>query len=186
MRISRRKPAYKKPPTQNNRYRTNDRIRSEQVRLIDETGQNHGVIATARALEMALERGLDLIEVSPLANPPVVKIVDYSKLRYQEEKAKRQERAKQKKIEIKGIRLSLRIGEGDKNIRIKQAVKFLEDDDKVRIEMNLRGREKAHKDLAYTIVKGFIEKINQTVETISEQPTTIMGGKVSTLIAKKK
>src|SRR3989338_11416260 len=106
MRISRKKPNNKR--VEFKKYRANQYIRSEQVRLIDENGQNLGNVPTQKALEIAQEKGLDLVEVSPLANPPVVKIVDYSKLRYQEEKERRKEKSKQKKVEVKSIRLSLR------------------------------------------------------------------------------
>lgn len=153
--------------------------------MIDDSGENIGVIETKKALEMASEKGLDLVEVSPLAKPPVAKIIDYSKLKYQEEKERRKGRANQKKVEIKGIRLSLRIGEGDKMFRVKQAVKFLEADDKVKIEMTLRGREKQHKDLAREIVNKFIQTVNESVETKVEQKLNVQGGKLSVVIAKK-
>jgi len=153
--------------------------------LIDETGQNIGVIATDKALALAQEKGLDLVEVSPLATPPVAKIVDYSKLKYQEEKERRKERAKQKKTEIKGIRLSLRISDHDKEVRIKQAEKFLNHEDKVKIEMILRGRERQHKDLAREIIKKFIDSIDQLIPVKTEQALNIQGSKLSVMIAKK-
>jgi len=153
--------------------------------LIDETGQNIGNISTEKALALAREKGLDLVEVSPLANPPVAKIVDYSKLKYQEEKERRKEKAKQKKIEVKGIRLSLRISEHDKDVRIKQAIKFLNNEDKIKIEMILRGRERQHKDLGSDIINKFINSINSEVETNTEQAIKAQGGKISAVIAKK-
>lgn len=134
---------------------------------------------------MAQDRGLDLIEVNPLANPPVAKIVDYSKMRYQEEKERRKERAKQKKVEIKGIRLSLRISEHDTEVRVNQAAKFLNQDDKVKLEMLLRGRERQHTDLAKNIINKFVAAVNQIVEVNVEQPLSILGGKLSVMIAKK-
>jgi len=183
LRISRRRPKWKKQ--QRKRHQTNQYIRVPQVRLIDETGQNIGVVDTTKALTMAREKGLDLVEVSPLAKPPVAKIVDYSKLKYQEEKERRKEKAKQKKVEIKGIRLSLRISEHDKEVRIKQAEKFLNQDDKVKLEMILRGRERQHKDLARKIINKFIETVGKTIPVSIEQPINIQGGKLSALIAKK-
>lgn len=183
MRISRRRPRYKKEPPK--RYRTNQYIRVPQVRLIDENGQNIGVIDTTKALAMASEKGLDLVEVSPLAQPPVAKIVDYKKMRYQEEKERRKEKAKQKKIEVKGIRLSLRISEHDKEVRRRQAEKFLKQDDKIRVEMILKGRERQHFNLAEEIINKFVESLDQLVPTTIEQPLNVRGGKLSTLIAKK-
>ncbi len=184
MRISRRKPSYKQQANQK-RHRTNQFIRAEKVRLIDEDGQNLGVVNTSQALSMAQDRGLDLIEVSPLANPPVAKILNYSKLKYQEEKERRKEKAKQKKIEIKGIRLSLRISDHDTEVRIKQAEKFLGNEDKVKLEILLKGRERQHTDLAREIISKFIEKVNQTVTVAIDQPLSRQGGKLSVIISKK-
>lgn len=138
---------------------------------------------TTQAAALAQERGLDLVEVSPLANPPVAKIVDYSKLRYQEEKERRKERAKQKKIEIKGIRLSLRISEHDIDVRVSQAVKFLGQGDKVKIEMILRGRERQYGHLARQVIDKFIKATNALTPVNTEQQLSIQGGRVSVIIA---
>lgn len=183
MRISRRKPGYRKEPIK--RYQTNQYIRVPQVRLIDEAGENFGVVETSRALEMARERGLDLVEVSPLSQPPVAKIVNYSKLRYQEEKERRKEKAKQKKIEIKGIRLSLRISNHDIEVRVNQAEKFISQDDKVKIEMMLKGRERQHTILAKEIINKFIQSVDQKIPITIEQPLDMQGGKIFVLISKK-
>lgn len=134
---------------------------------------------------MAQDKGLDLVEVSPLADPPVAKIVNYSKLKYQEEKERRKEKAKQKKVEIKGIRLSLRISDHDKEVRIKQAEKFLNQDDKVKLEILLRGRERQHADLAKEIINKFVEEVDKLVPTAVEQPINRQGGKLSIVIAKR-
>jgi len=184
LRISRKKPRYQQKD-QLRKYRTNQYIRVPEVRLVDENGENVGVIETRKALAMAQDRGLDLVEVSPLAQPPVAKIVDYSKMRYQEEKERRKEKAKQKKVETKGIRLSLRISDHDKEVKANQAAKFLSQDDKVKIEILLRGRERQHYDLAKEIIRKFMEAINNNVEINVEQPINIQGGKISVLIAKK-
>lgn len=153
--------------------------------LIDETGKNLGNLPTQEALALAEERGLDLVEVSPLANPPVAKIVNYSKLRYQEERERRKEKAKQKKVEVKGLRLSLRIGQGDKDVRVKQALKFLSQGDKVRMEITLRGRERQHTDLAKQIINKFVNDVRAEMEINVEQHLEIQGGKLTILIAKK-
>jgi len=182
LRISYKRQPYKRIQQ---KYRTNNFIRVPQVRLIDENGENIGVVETAKALAMAQEGGFDLVEVSPLANPPVAKILNYNKLKYQEEKEKRKEKAKQKKIEVKGIRLSLRISEHDIEIRINQAEKFLGQDDKVKVEMILRGREHQHKNLAREIINKFVESLNKKIPVNVEQPLNIQGGKLSILVAKK-
>ena len=170
MRISYKRQPYKRIQQ---KYRTNNFIRVPQVRLIDENGENIGVVETAKALAMAQEGGFDLVEVSPLANPPVAKILNYNKLKYQEEKEKRKEKAKQKKIEVKGIRLSLRISEHDIEIRINQAEKFLGKGNKVRIEMILRGREKALLNVAFGKLNEFIKMIPGEIkieQEIKKQP----------------
>lgn len=182
MRISRKRPKARKPQF---KYRTNEYIRSPEVRLIDETGENVGVVSTSKALSMARESGLDLVEVSPLAQPPVAKIVDYSKLKYEEDKLRRKEKAKHKNVEIKVIRLSLRIGKHDTDTRINQAKKFLSGEDKVKIELNLRGRERQHRDLAKSIIEKFVEQVNEGVEVKIEQNIKVQGSQLSTLISKK-
>jgi len=183
LRISHRRNNYKFEAPKN--HRVNEAIKVPQVRLIDEMGENYGVVETYKALAMAQDRGLDLVEVSPLAQPPVAKIVNFSKMKYQEEKERRKERAKQKKVEVKGIRLSLRISDHDKEVRIKRAQNFLNDGDKVKLEMLLRGREQQHKDLAADIIKKFVETVNESVPITTEQSLTIMGGRLSIIIVKK-
>ena|SRR3989344_2635578 len=166
------------------RFRFNDGIRVPEVRVVDEHGVNVGVLPTAQAIALARERELDLVEVSPLANPPVCKILDYNKLKYEEGKERKREKAKQKKIEIKGIRLSLRISKHDTETRMTQAQEFLGNNDKVRIEMILRGRERQHKDLAEKIIQDFITAVHQTIPVKVEQGISAQGGKLSTIIAK--
>ena len=183
MRISHKNSRYRPAPQK--RHRTNAFIKVPQVRLIDENGVNIGVINTNQALNMAQDRGLDLVEVSPLANPPVVKIVDYSKLKYQEEKERRKEKAKQKKVEIKVVKLSLRIGEHDTEVRLGQAEKFLAQGDKVKIELIMKGREHQHMPLGREKIQKFVDDINQLVPVNTEQPITISGGNFSAIIVKK-
>jgi len=183
LRISRRKTFHK--PEIFRRYHVNQFIRTPQVRLIDENGENLGVVATSQALSMAQEKGLDLVEVSPLAQPPVAKIINYSKLKYQEEKERRKEKAKQKKIEVKGIRLSLRISPHDIEIRLNQAKKFIGLDDKVRVEMLLKGRERQHFQQAREIINKFVADLNELIPVNLEQPLAAQGGKLSVLIGKK-
>lgn len=167
------------------KHRINEQIQSPQVLLIDDTGANLGAIDTSKALGMAHERGLDLIEVSPLANPPVAKILDYNKFRYQEEKEKKKTKAKQKKVEIKGIRLSLTIGQNDLNNRVNQSLQFLEDNDKVRVELQLRGREQQRKDIAREIIKQFITRVEEALPIKVEQEIEFQAGKFSAIIAKR-
>lgn len=136
---------------------------------------------TKVAITKAQEKGLDLVEVSPIANPPVCKFTDFGQFQYS--KSKKQKEQKKKKVEIKGIRLSLKIGKHDIDFRVKQAEKFLKQGDKVKIELNLKGREKAHKDLARDVISNFIEAIE--TETIAEQDLKTQGGRLSTIIKSK-
>lgn len=141
-------------------------------------------MSNRQALYLAQQRGLDLIEVSPLARPPVCRIMDYGQYKYQESRTKAKQKAKQKKTEIKGIRLSFKMGEHDLNIRQKQAEKFLQQGDKVKIELILRGREHAHKDLAWGKIQNFITALGEDIEI--EQEITKKGNRMSTIVYKKK
>lgn len=118
-----------------------------------------GILDTSKALELARERRLDLVEISVNANPPVCKIADYGKYQYAQEKKERKQKAKQKKSELKGIRIGFTTSSHDLGIKAKQAEKFLKQGHKARIEMRLRGREKAHKELAQEKIRNFLEMI---------------------------
>jgi len=136
---------------------------------------------TKTAIATAQEKGLDLVEVSPVANPPVCKFTDFGQFQYN--KSKKQKEQKIKKVEIKGIRLSFKIGKHDLDFKRKQAEKFLKQKDKVKKELNLRGREKAHKDLAQEIINKFIEEIE--IENEIEQALKTQGGRLSITIKSK-
>lgn len=178
MRISRRKRLKPSGPF----FRINERIRAEEVRVIDENEEHLGVLSTADALRMARERGLDLIEINPAAAPPIAKFLNYGQFKYQKEKESRLMRAHQKKIEIKGIRLSLRIGKHDLEMRQEQAKRFLEEGDKARIEIILRGRERQHADLARKIIQDFAAGLG---DVRIEQPISQQAGVLSMIVAKK-
>lgn len=133
-------------------------------------------------MQLARDQDLDLVEVSPVANPPVCKIMDYGAFQYQQEKRERKHKAKQKKVEIKGIRLGLNIGAHDLEIRKNQALKFFEKGDKVKVELILRGRERAFADRARTIMEDFAKSLGDSA-TI-ESPLSRQGGRLSILVAK--
>jgi translation initiation factor IF-3 len=172
--------ARKKRGPQLQKYRINERIKVERVMLIDETGTAHGDMPTEKALELAQERGYDLVEVGPKANPPVVKLLDYGQIKYQQEKQLRKQKSAQKKIEVKGIRLSFNIGQHDSETRMKQTRKFLDKGQKVKLEMILRGRENRHIDLAKKQVKEFADALD--VEFEVEQDIKKQGNKISMII----
>lgn len=155
-----------------------------EVRLIGDDGTQYGVVSTDRALQMAQTAGLDLVEVSPQDSPPVAKIVDFGKLQYENDKHLRKTRAQSKHtVETKGIRLSVKIGEHDMMVRVKAGNKFLEKGDKLKIEIILRGREKAHPDLAKEVIEKYIELLDH--QTIVQQPVKRMGGRFSSVVAPK-
>lgn len=166
------------------KYRMNERILSPEVRVIDENGQALGVMPTQKAIELAHTRELDLVEVSPKAEPPVCKILDYGQFKYQKEKDARKQKAQAKEVELKVIRLSVRIGDHDLEVRLKQAGKFLDRGDKVKIELPMRGREKAHKDVAEEVVQRFVDGLKTQYQLRVEQELKYLGGRFSTILAK--
>lgn len=129
------------------------------MRLIDENGEQIGVVPTQQALDMAKVRELDLVEIVPNTRPPVVKIMDFGKYQYQKAKEAQQQKSKQKKTEIKGLRIGLRTDDHDIEVRQKQTEKFLSAGHKVKIEIRLKGREKAHQHLARESLYNFIKSI---------------------------
>lgn len=161
-------------------YRLNNRITAPKVRLIDETGKFLGVVNTLEALRMAQEKGLDLVEINPKEEPPIAKIMDFGQFKYQE--AKKERKQKSKEVEIKGVRLSLRTGKHDLEIKANQAKKFLEVGNKVRVEMTLKGRERIHMDLAEKMINDLIRLIGLEVKI--EQPLNQQGGRLTILISR--
>ncbi len=127
--------------------RINDQIRSPSVRLIDDAGEPLGVVLIERAKEMAREQEVDLVEVAPNAQPPVCRLMDYGKYMYRQQKMERKHKAQQKQTEVKGIRISLRTGTHDLEVKAKQAKRFLADRNLVKVVLMFRGREAAHLNL---------------------------------------
>lgn len=166
-------------------YRINRSIRVPEVMLIDEENGKMEQLSIAEALQRAEEAELDLVEVSPNAKPPVVKIMDYGKLQYQKEKLMRKQKASQKKTEIKGIRLSPRISKHDLDVRLNNARKFLTKGAKVKIELSLRGREHQYTQNALDLVKDFIETLEDEFELTTEQVPKKMGHRIHAIIAPK-
>ena len=136
--------------------RVNDRIRANEVRVIGPNSEQLGVHITKRALELAEEHELDLVEVAPTAKPPVCRIMDYSKYKYDQEKKERQIKKKQKITHLKQIRLKPRIDDNDFQTKLRQAIGFLKKQDKVKVNLFFRGREMMHKDLGRELVNRFV------------------------------
>ncbi len=162
----------------------NAQIRVPEVSVIDETGKHVGNLPTADALALAQQRGYDLVEIAPMAKPPVCKILDFGAFQFQLEKKERKAKAHQKKVELKGIRLTFKMGPHDRDTRKAQTAKFLEEGHKVQLEMRLRGRENALKDLAKQGMLAFAQDLGfpVTIETALNQA----GNRLTMIIGKKR
>jgi translation initiation factor IF-3 len=146
----------------------NDQIRAREVRLIDETGTNVGVVARFDAQEKANAAGLDLVEISPDAEPPVCKILDYGKFKYQEQKKAAEARKSQKIVEIKEIKMRPSIDDHDYDVKIKAMRRFFEEGDKVKVTLRFRGREMAHMQLGMQVLQRVKLELGDTVKVESE------------------
>ena len=141
------------PPTRDTGPRVNDRIRAEEIRLIGADGENVGVVSPSRALVMAEEAGLDLVEISPNAKPPVCKIMDFGKFKYEQQKREAEARKKQKTIEVKEVKFRPNTDTHDYDVKMRNVFKFLEAGDKVKVTLRFRGREMAHQNLGRELLE---------------------------------
>jgi translation initiation factor IF-3 len=145
-------------------YRINDKIEAQQVRLVDADGEMAGVVELPDALERAIEAGLDLVEVSPNASPPVCKILDYGKFKYEAQKKANAARKKQRVIEVKEIKMRPNIDDNDYNTKMRKVHAFIEEGDKVKVTMRFRGRELAHQDIAMKVLNRVRDEVGETVK----------------------
>ncbi len=166
------------------RARSNERIKSPTVFVIDEEGKPRGEMPTKEAVALAQEKELDLVEVQPNAQPPICKILSFGQYQYEQEKHRQKQKAKQKKVDVKGVRISFRISEHDRETRRQQARKFIDQGHKVKIDIVLRGRERAYTDEAKEGMESFAASIGE--DTFIEQPFTKQGGRLSLVVAQKK
>jgi translation initiation factor IF-3 len=134
-------------------------IRIPQVRVVDEEGAQLGVMPTPRALEMAQERGLDLVEVAPMAAPPVVKFLDFGQYKYDLTKREKEAKRKQRSVTFKEVRLSPKIGTGDFDTKVHRAIEFLEDGDRIKVTVRFRGRELTHPELGRALLARFVDRV---------------------------
>ena len=139
------------------------------MRLVDENGEQVGVVDTASALQRAMDVGLDLVEVSPNAEPPVCKIIDYGKLKYQEQKKRNEARKKQKTIDVKEIKLRPNIDTHDYDVKMRNARRFIDDGDKVKVTLRFRGREMAHQDLGAQVLQRVREELDE-IAKVEQMP----------------
>jgi translation initiation factor IF-3 len=165
--------------------RVNEDITVPEVRLINAEGDNVGVVKTITALEQAFAAGMDLVEISPTAEPPVAKILDYGKFRYQEQKKASENRKKQKVIDVKEIKMRPGIEDHDYQVKLRNMRRFFEEGDKVKVTLRFRGREMAHQDLGMKVLDRVreemdeIAKVEQTPRLEGRQMTMVMAPKTT-------
>lgn len=162
-----------------NEPRVNGQIRAPKVRLIDNNGEMLGVMSAREAQGLAQQAGLDLVEISPNADPPVCKILDYGKYKYQLQKKANEARKKQKVIQIKEIKLRPNIDKHDLEIKLKQVHKFIEEGDKVKFTLRFRGREMSHQQIGMQLMQRVKEQLGETVK-IEQEPS--LAGMTATMV----
>ncbi len=159
-----RRPSRAAPEREQSGPRINDAIRAREIRLIDENGDNVGVVSRFDAMEKATQAGLDLVEISPDAEPPVCKIMDFGKFKFEQQKKAAEARKKQKVVEIKEIKMRPAIDDHDYDVKLKAIRRFFEEGDKVKVTLRFRGREMAHQELGMQV----LQRVKAEVEGIAK------------------
>ena len=162
----------------------NGEIRDREIRVISETGEMLGVMSPREAMRLAEEADLDLVKISPNAVPPVCKIMDYGKFKFEQAKKEKENRRNQKVVEIKEVQLSMTIDVGDLNVKAKQATRFLNDGNKVKVSIRLRGRQMAHANLGRDVMNNFFEGLKEIA--VIEKPINMEGRNIIMILAPKK
>lgn len=170
------------PPSKKG-LRVNNDITANEIRLIDDSGENHGTVDLAKGLAMAKEAGLDLVEISPNAEPPVCKILDYGRFRYAAQKKASLAKKKQKTVEVKEIKLRPGIEKHDYDVKMRSVDKFLTAGDKVKITLRFRGREMAHQELGMDILKRVEEDFKDLAKV--EQAPKMEGRQIIMILSVK-
>ncbi len=168
----------------NKQTQINGDIRAAEVRLIDENGEMRGIVSIDEALSIAEHADLDLVNISPNANPPVCKILDYGKYRYEQQKKEKNARKNQHITEIKEIRLSASIEDHDVEVKAKAATKFLKDGDKVKVSLRFRGRERDYTQLGYDAMNKFADMVSEY--GVVEKPAKMEGRRMNMFLAPRK
>jgi len=168
---------------ENKGLRINEQIRVREVRLIDDEGEQKGIVPTIDALRIAKERELDLVEVAPTSNPPVCKILDYGKYHFELEKKIRDSKKKQKLVKLKEIRMQPKIGAGDLDFKSKHVKEFLTEGNKVKVTVRFRGRELAHTELGLVVLEEVLKRLDD--EFVMEKPAAMEGRFMSMTLSPK-
>ena len=167
----------------NKELQINDEIRDRELRVIDADGAQLGIMSAAQALDKAAARDLDLVKISPQAVPPVCKIMDYGKYRFEQAKRDKEAKKNQRIVDIKEIRLSLNIDTHDFNTKVGHATRFLKDGDKVKVSIRFRGREMGHPEQGHDIMKRFAEALSEIANV--EKPSKLEGRNMLMFLASK-
>lgn len=154
-------------------------IRVPQVRVVDEEGNQMGVLATPEALRLAQERGYDLVEVAPMAVPPVTRLLDYGQFKYEQARREKEARRHQRSVDFKEIRIKVKIGKGDFDTKVRRAIQFLEDGDRVKVTVQFRGREVSHAYLGRDLLIRFAEQVGEHAQ-LERQP--LLEGKQMSIV----
>ena len=162
----------------------NEQIRDREIRLIGEDGEQLGIMSARDAMKLAREANLDLVKIAPTANPPVCKIIDYGKYRYEQARREKEARKKQKTIEVKEIRLSPNIDTNDLNTKVNQARKFVSGGNKVKVAVRFRGRELAHTAVGKTILEDFAQKLSDIA--VIDKPAKLEGKSMVMFLVEKR
>ena len=162
----------------------NEQIRDKEVRLIGADGEQLGIVSSKEAQKLAEEAGLDLVKIAPTAKPPVCKIIDYGKYRYEQARKEKEAKKKQKTIELKEIRLSPNIDTNDLNTKINSAKKFIEKGNKVKVTLRFRGREMAHMNQSKYILDDFAESLADVA--VVEKAPKVEGRSIGMVLAEKR
>jgi len=175
--------AFDRSPRRDDRVRTNERIRVREIRVIDDAGQQLGIMPPPQALALAKQKGLDLVEISPTAVPPVCRIMDFGKYQYQEQKRAREARRHQKIIEVKEIKFRPKVDEHDYQFKKKHIERFLEEGDKVKVTIFFRGREMAHPDIGRRILERLVQELSGLA--IAESMPRMEGNQMHTILSRR-
>lgn len=162
----------------------NEQIKDKEVRVVSESGEQLGIMSSREALKLAQEAELDLVKIAPMAKPPVCKIIDYGKFKYEQVRKDKEAKKKQKIIELKEIRLSPNIDTNDLNTKIGAARKFVSKGNKVKITLRFRGREMAHMHSSRHILDDFAEQLSDIA--VVEKPSKVEGRSISMVLTEKK
>jgi len=162
-------------------FRVNQQIRAREVRVVDEQGQQIGIMPLEQALAIAEERGLDLVEVAPDAKPPVCRLLNYSQWLYQRKKKEREARRKQRQVDIKEVKFTIRISGNDYEVKRRQIERFLAEGDRVKVTVRMKGRERAHQDIGLQMMQRILDSFAEVAHV--ERPPELEGPNITAVLS---